>query len=113
MAIEDVYILPVIVLDQVGQSDPPVEQPWIFLRGKPARCQSNLRQCLPEAIARVGVIGSSLPGNISQRRPAEDEAQAVGQDIRDEFSDTSTIRPWLQLVTILFMSLSHGLSIAV
>ena len=105
MAIEDAYILPVIGLDQVGQPDPPVEQPWIFLCGESARCRSDLRQCLPEAIARVGIIGSSLPGNISQRRPTEDEAQAVGQDIWNKLSDTSTIRPWLQLVTILFMSL--------
>ena len=112
MAIEDVCILPVIGLDKVGQSNSPVDQPRVFLGRKPAGRQSDLCQRLPEAIARVGIVGPSLPGDIPQRRTAEDDTQTVSQYIWDKLSGPVAIRPRLQLAPALFMSVSHVLSIA-
>jgi len=113
MPVEDVHVLPVISLDQVGQSNPPVDQPRVFLGRKPAGRQSDLCQRLPEAIARVGIVGPSFPGDISQRRTTEDDTQIVSQYIWDKLSGPVAIRPRLQLAPALFMSVSHILSIAV
>jgi len=113
MAVEDVRVLPVIGLDQVGQSNSPVDQPRVFLSCKPAGRQPDLCQRLLEAIARVGIVGPPLPGDIPQRRTAEDETQTVSQYIRDELSGAPAIRRRFQLAPALFMSVSHVLSIAV
>jgi len=113
MAVEDVHVLPVIGLDQVSQSDPPVAEARVFLGREPAGRQSDLCQRLPEAIARVGIVSPSLPGDIPQRRTAEDDTQIVSQDIRDELSDPVAIGRRFQLANVLFMSVSHIFSIAV
>lgn len=66
MAIEDVHVLPVIGLDQVGQSNPPVAEARVFLCREPAGRQSDFCQRLPETVARVGIVGPSLPGDVAQ-----------------------------------------------
>jgi len=113
MAVKDVRVLPVIGLDQVGQSNSPVDQSRVFLSRKPAGRQSDLCQRLPEAIARVGIVGPSLPGDIPQRRTAEDDTQTISQYVWDELSGPFAITRRFQLAPALFMSVSHILSIAV
>ena len=91
MAVEDMYILSMIGLDKVGESNPEGCHHGIFLRRQSPWGEPDLCKRLPETVSLVGIVGPALPGHVTKGGTTEDDTQMSGQHIGDKILHTISI----------------------